>query len=109
MPNLQTSVADPFHFDTALDPNPRIRFVKTRVRIRIQPKIKIPISFTIYTLKLSKQQGPAETPAANRGEIGPAQPSNTHYLTLKCHKNVTNYGLNVILSTLPNILNLEII
>ena len=29
------------------------------------------------------KQGTAETPAANRGEIGPAQPSNTHYLTLK--------------------------
>ena len=53
------------------------------------------------------KQGTAETPAANRGEIGPAQPSNTHYLSLKCHKNIIKYGLNVILSTFPHILNLE--
>ena len=32
---VTTSVADPFHFDTA--PNPRIRYVETRIRVR--PKI----------------------------------------------------------------------
>ena len=41
---LTTIVADPFHLDTASDPDPRIRSVE--IRIRIIPKIqKIPTFF----------------------------------------------------------------
>ena len=44
---VSCSVAYPFHFDTAPDPDPRIRFVETRIRIR--PKIeKIPTYFYIF-------------------------------------------------------------
>ena len=41
------------------------------------------------------KQGTTETTPANRGEIGYARPSNTHYLNLIFLKN----GLNIILST----------
>ena len=41
------------------------------------------------------KQGTTETTPANRGEIGPARPSNTYYLNLIFLKN----GLNIILST----------
>ena len=46
--HLQSSVADPFHFDT--DPDPKIRFVEKRVRILIviRPKIEKNVTFFIY-------------------------------------------------------------
>ena len=42
MRNVWTSVADPFHFDT--NPDPRIRFLETRIRIR--PKIGKILTFS---------------------------------------------------------------
>ena len=47
---LPSSVADPFHFDTAPDPDPRIHFLEKRIRIR--PKTdKDPNSFTCSKCK----------------------------------------------------------
>ena len=47
------SVADPFHFDTAPDPDPRIRFVETRIRLR--PKIEEILPFFTFLIPITQK------------------------------------------------------